>query len=402
MAQKHFSKIKSKIGEFNKNRDTSDTVLKIKAFMKTKKAIAGLIILIMAAVMLTAYLYNKYHKYKDYKILSSIKVESADNSKFVSFGKFVVKYSNDGISYIDGEETVWDEAYEMKSPLIDVCEGYLAIADKNTNDIYIYDEDGRKGKVSVSYPIIKLQVAKQGVVAALQEEKDANYIEAYDIEGNQLISHKTLIDERGYPLNFSLSNDGSDMMVSYLSVNNGTFSNKVVFYDFSKDGDAYENRISGNFEQYEETLVPTVEYVSDDYAIAIGENVISIYDVSGKPKLKKEIKINHQIEKVFMNEEYVGITYAKENNSNTHVIEAYNMKGKKKLSTSTYLNFEQIDFAGENVILYDDLNCELISFAGVKKFQYTFKGTISEIIPLENAREFLLMTNSEIQKIRLK
>ena len=66
------------------------------------------------------------------------------------------------------------------------------------HDIFIYNDKGRQGQVSVSYPIVKLEVAKQGVVAALLEDKTSNYIEVYDKEGKQLVSHKSIIDENGY------------------------------------------------------------------------------------------------------------------------------------------------------------------------------------------------------------
>ena len=38
----------------------------------------------------------------------------------------------------------------MKNPIIDICDSYIAVADKNSNDIYIFDEDGRIGKVKTT------------------------------------------------------------------------------------------------------------------------------------------------------------------------------------------------------------------------------------------------------------
>jgi hypothetical protein len=354
-------------------------------------------------ILLALFLYNRYHKYNKYSVISSVKMKSTENSQFVPFGDFVVKYSNDGISYINGEEVCWDVAYEMKAPIVDVCGDYLAIADKNTNDIIVFNEDGKCGTITVSYPIVQLEIASQGVVAALQEEQNANYIEAYDLEGNQLISHKTLIDENGYPLNFSLSEDGLQMMVSYLAVNNGVFKNKVVFYDFSEDGKNKENMISAQFDDYGENVVPRVSFVSGSKAVAIGEHVISIFDVDGStPSLNENIEIKHQIDKVFMNEDYVGITYAEEKGSTQSKIEVYSMSGKQVMSTSTKQSFQKIGLVDDNVLLYDDLTCKIISFYGVEKFGYTFKGEISSMIPLKQSQEFLLITNSEIQKIQIK
>ncbi len=391
-----------KVRAIRRYRITSDWWQRLKALLKRRKAVTALVVVILLAVILISYLFNRYYKYDHYKVISSIKNESTENSKYVPFGNFVVKYSNDGISYIDGSETKWNAAHEMKAPVVDVCGDYLAIADKNTNDVYIYDTKGEKGLVTVSYPITKLEVAAQGVVAVMEEEKDANYIEAYDIVGKKLISHKTLIDENGYPLDFSLSDDGRQLMVSYLSVKNGAFNNEVVFYDFSEKGAKYDNRVSARFDQYGENLVPSVSIISEDYAAAIGENVISIYDISKKPELKDDIEVEHHIEKVFMNDEYLGVAYHTQDKNNPYAIDVYRINGKKETTIRTSLNFENADFAGRQVLLYDDLNCRLIAFNGVEKFRYTFKGDIRAMMPLKDEREFILITNSKIQKIRLK
>ena len=391
-----------KLKVINRNGEMSNRGLWLHSLKNNKKALMVLGFVFVLLILLALFLYNRFYKYDHYSVLSSVKLKSTEKSKFVSFGNFVVKYSNDGISYIDGEEVRWDEAYEMKAPIVDVCDEYLAIADKNTNDIYIYDEDGRCGNVTVNYPIVQVEISSQGVVAALEEEQNANYIEAYDMEGNQLISHKTIIDENGYPLNFSLSEDGEKMMVSYLAVNNGVFHNKVVFYDFSEDGEEYKNRIAASFEDYEETVVPKVSFVSSSKAVAVGEDVISIYDVGKTPKLSKSIDVKHQIQKVFMNEDYVGITYLEGKGDSKSRIEVYNMNGTQVMSSSTSQTFQKIDFVDDNVLIYDDLNCKMISFYGVEKFTYTFNGEISSIIPLPQSREFLLITNAEIQKIRIK
>ncbi len=391
-----------KLKVIDRNRRTSGNGWSLKSLKNDRKAliIIGLIVLIL--ILFALFLYNRYRTYNQYSVLSSVKMKSTENSKFIPFGKFVVKYSNDGISYIDGEEVKWDVAYEMKAPIVDVCGDYIAIADKNTNEIMVFDEDGKCGTISVNYPIIQLEIASQGVVAALQEEQNANYIEAYDVEGTQLISHKTLIDENGYPLSFSLSDDGLQMMVSYLAVKNGVFDNKIVFYDFSEDGKDYENRISAQFDDYGEEVVPRVAFVSDSKAVAIGENSISIFDVNHKPSLNEQVEVKHSIDKVFMNEDYVGITYSEEKGSAQNKIQVYNMSGKQVMSTSTKQSFHTVNLVEDNVLIYDDLTCKIISFYGVEKFSYTFKGEISSMIPLKQSKEFLLITNSEIQKILIK
>ncbi|WP_302626332.1 DUF5711 family protein [uncultured Eubacterium sp.] len=374
----------------------------MKSFLKETKVKIVIGLVILAFIVAGIYLFERYRSYDKFKVLDSLKVESGADSKYEAFGEFIVKYSSDGISYIDGEETIWDEAFEMKTPIVDICDKYIAVADKNTNDIYIYNEDGKVGKASTSYPIIKIQVASQGVVAALLEDKNANYIEVFDKEGSKLVSHKTLINENGYPLNFSLSDKGTKMIVSYITIHSGVMSNKVLFYNFSNVGKSSSDRMVGEFNQYKETLVPMVQFISENDAIAIGENLLSIYSMKEKPSLKEEIKFKDEIQKVFYSDKYIGFVFKNTNNKNPYRIEAYNLSGHRIMKKEVNIQCDKVSFSGDNILMYDDMNCKIISFKGVEKFNYTFKAQINSIIPVDGKRTFLFMNNSKIQKVRLK
>lgn len=398
VAQKYLRKFR----RLKREGQSSGIVLGIRATLK-KTSIRWIIAVLVVAILVSGiYLYNKYSTYKDYSVIKSTKIESGAGSKYIPFGDFVVRYSSDGISYFDEKETIWDEAYEMKAPVVDVCGSYLAICDKNTNDIYLYNESGKQGKITTSYPIIKLEVAEQGVVTALLEDKNANYIEVYDKSGKRLVSHKTLIDENGYPLNFSLSDDGTKMLVSYLTINNGIINNKILFYNFSKAGKNASDRVVGSFGQYKETIVPLVQFVSNNYAIAVGENILSIYKMKSKPSIQKEVSFKDEIQKVFYSEDYVGIVFKNTDSKKPCRVEVYNLHGNRVMKSDLDMEFDTIKFVDKNVIMYNDMNCQIISFKGVKKFEHNFKEEITDIIPTGGSRTYLLMTNSVIEKIRLK
>lgn len=359
-------------------------------------------LLVVAVVAAGVLIYKHYSSYDDYKVLNSIKVDSSSNSKYLSYQDFVVKYSGDGISYIDSDGTVWDESYQMKTPIVDICDDYIAVADKNSNNIFVYNEDGKQGKITTSFPIIKVEVANQGVVAALLEDKDANYIEVFDKEGNKLVSHKTLLDENGYPLDFSISDDGEKMVVSYVTVHNGAMGNRVVFFNFSSAGKNSSDKIVGEHKQYEEVLVPMVKFLSNSEVVAVGENILSIYKIKDKSELTEEIKIKDEIQKVFYSEKYVGFILENNNSRNPYRIEVYDLNGNRKMKTEIKMDYDTVEFSGNNVLMYDDMNCRIISFSGVEKFKTTFKGEMNGIVPVDGSRTFLFMTRAKIQKVKLK
>ena len=350
--------------ESEKSREDKSRNLKIKVIT---------IIGIVCALLLAIYLFCVYRTYNNYKVRKTIKIETGTNSQYQAFGEFVVKYSNDGISYINGTET-----------------------------IYIFNKKGKVGEVNTSYPIIKIEVAQQGVVAALLEEASANYIELYDKEGNLIVSHKSLLSENGFPLSFSISNDGEKMMTSYLSIKEGSTENQVIFYNFSNVGKDEVDRVVGTFNQYGETIVPAVYFVSNEDAIAIGDNVLTIYKMKEKPTIRKEIKFDKEIQKVFYNEKYVGLIFENSKGDTPCKMEVYSLSGEKIMSKEIEMNLDHVKFAGKNVLMYDDVTCELISLKGVVKFKHVFTKQLDAIVPMESTNTFLLMTKNKIEEISLR
>lgn len=383
----------------NQQRDYMKALKKHKA-MKIRIII---IVIIMTAIAIAGVTtYRRTVQYDSYRTEKSLDIDDGAGSKYVPYGQFFVRYGLDGISYLNGNETVWSQAYEMSNPMVDVCESYVAVADKGKNTIYIFDEAGKRGVVTTSYPILRIEVANQGVVAALLEEDTANYIEVYDKEGEPLISHKTLLGGSGYPLSFSLSNDGTKMVVSYVSVNSGIMESSVLFYNFSGVGQNEVDRMVGGFNHYESTIIPTVKFLDNNIAVAVGDDIVSIYKMREKPSLEKEIKISDEIKKIFYNEKYIGFVYDNTKDKNPYRVEVYSTNGAKVMDRTIDMEFDIIKLSGKNILVYDDMSCKIIAFNGNQRFDYRFKEAISDIMPTEKFREYLVITNNTVKKIKIK
>ena len=100
---------------------------------------------------------------------------------FEEFQGNILKYSNDGALYTDTyNERIWNQTYEMKEPMADVCEDYVALADKGGTEIYIMNQAGMQGKIETPMNISRISVANQCVVAVWMESDGENYIRMYD------------------------------------------------------------------------------------------------------------------------------------------------------------------------------------------------------------------------------
>ena len=89
------------------------------------------------------------------------------------------------------------------------------IADQGGTSMVIVDEEGQTGSVTTSYNIVKARVAKQGVVAAILDGGEDTWINFYAADGSMIAENQTRVDEPGYPLDLSVSEDGLLIMVTY-------------------------------------------------------------------------------------------------------------------------------------------------------------------------------------------
>ena len=63
----------------------------------------------------------------------------------------MLRYSEDGLAYLNGSETYWNQAFQMKQPLVDVNGEYVAVADQKGNIVYICNTESQQGQVEWMY-----------------------------------------------------------------------------------------------------------------------------------------------------------------------------------------------------------------------------------------------------------
>ncbi len=113
--------------------------------------------------------------------------------------------------------------------------------------------------------------------------------------------------EMGILLILAFQMMGQKLIASYLYVSGEKIKTNVVFYNFSDVGQNETQRIVGGFNHYNDTIVGDVKFYGNTTAIAIGENIISIYNINEYPNLVKEITIDNEIQKVIFSDKYIGL-----------------------------------------------------------------------------------------------
>lgn len=373
---------------------------------RKKRIFIGVAILIVL-IFIAIYVYSRRLSnkiYTDYSVANTIKMEEMNSQtsvEYLPYGSGVVRYSGDGISYYSGGKEVWNKAIDMTSLVVDICGDYIVMAERNSNEIFLFDKGGNQSNIVASYPIVSVEVSRQGVVAATLDDGNVNYIEMTDKEGTRIASGQTVITGDGYPVDISIANDGTRLVSSYLAVSNGSTQSKVVFYNFSSVGQNEIDRIVGGFNQYKTTLVPDVEFINNTTAVAFGDNMFSIYHIDEKPELTYEEEFNDKIDMVFHSSKYIGFIFESNDSSYSQVLEVYNTSGKKVFSKTLDFKFNNISFVGENVVMNDESTCRMYSFSGTERFNTTFDKNIVKLVPIKD-NKFVIISDSDIEEIELK
>jgi hypothetical protein len=364
-------------------------------------AVIGVIV-IAIAVVLVMRLIDGY-VFTSYSVTGSLNREDIESSGYIAYGDGYIRYSNDGAAYYTAKgKALWNQTYSMQKPQVKICEDCVAIGDINGNTIYIFNKNGNIGKVDTSLVISQIEVVANGAVAAVLEDNEANYINMYDKEGNKIYSVKTTLAGDGYPLDISISNDSAKLIASYVYVSGEEIKTNVVFYNFSEVGQNETERVVGGFNHYNDVLVGDVQFLSNNIAVAVGENVISIYKIKEYPSLEKEIQIDNTIDRVFFGTDYIGLVLDNSDSGELYKMVVYNFSGSKVCEAEFGTQVDNIQFDGSSVVMNNSTSFSVFNLKGKNVANMSFDMPASKVLPTGTRGEYILINTKYIQNIKLK
>lgn len=368
---------------------------------KNRKIYISVAVVVLAALIMIIVhkIYDRNRTFDSYKVEYTMEISDGVDNEFYPYKTGVLKYSSDGMAYIDGGKEIWNQGFEIKNPVMDICGDYVAIAEEDSNDINIYNASGEAYKVSASYPVKNLEVSRQGVVAAVLADETANYIEVIAKDGTQIAIGRTVLQGDGYPVDISISEDATKVAAAYLAVTSGEIQSKIVFYNYSEVGKNETDRIVGGFNDFEDSLIPDIEFINENTVAAIGDNIIAIYSIDETPSEVARIKVKNEIQSVVYDDKYIALI-VKNDESGKNMLQVYDLTGKKVLSQEEEFAYSGIKMSDGNIIMYNDTECKVVSVAGVTKFKYNFTMGITSIVPV-SGEEFIFISGKNVQKILL-
>lgn len=361
-------------------------------------------IVLVAAVGVTGWFYYRQnYQFTGYEVVWEEDLPEGSLVGYETFGSNVLKYTKDGASYMDNRgRLIWNESYEMKSPVASVNGDYAVVADKQGNSIYIYSKDGFQGKATTVLPVSKVTVSGTGIVAAVLEESASSYINFFRKDGTVLdVAVKTNMGGDGYPLDIALSRDGTQLICSYVHIQKGEVKSRVVFYDFSEVGKNVPNRLVGGFDEpFANTLVARVQYLGEPYSCAFSGNGLTFFSSKNlaSPEQIKQVEVEEEIECIFYSDDYAGMIVKNYNSDSASRMELYKKNGELVMKKEFTYDYTQVDIDGNMIIMYNDDSCKVFNLAGAERFSGEFDFPVLKIRQKTGLSNTLIVTGPQTMK----
>ena len=389
----------------NGSEETQEHNKLVQREISRRKKMVFFAVLIVAAVAGIAIYVMLHKEYKGYKVVKSAETNYENTASYVQFAGNLLKYTPDGVSYINANgDTVWSAGINMLMPMAVTSGDYAVIADMSGNSVCVFNTSGQVSNLTMPYAICDVDVASQGAFAVMLESDKTNYVNLYDKNGNAVYEMQTTLDKSGYPLDMTISDDGRKLFTSYINIAGNSVQDNLAAYNFGDVGqNSNADRMVGGY-MFENEVVPKVEFIENDTVATFGTKTISIYDMKEKPSFKTDIKFENEIRSVFYNKDYIGVIQDNQEETSEHMykVQVYDLKGNKKFDDYIDFPYSNVYAADKEIIISGGNNCLIYRKDGSVKFDGTLSGNINSIVPSGNHLEYIVVYDTVTETIKLK
>lgn len=387
----------------DKNQKSMDS--RIARYRHLKIYTVLIVLAILAVLLFVFYISWKRKVYVDYEVLQQIEWTKSSDARCRNLSGMLFTYSNDGMSCADTKgKVIWNQTYEMQNPIIRTCKKTVAVGDYNGRSIYISNTQENLGVVETTMPIRDFSVSSNGIVAAVLDDSTVTEISLFSSTGESgkpLASFKTTMSKSGYPVAIDISDDGTQVAVSYIKAENGALSSSIGFYNFDAVGQNYtDNLVSGY--GYTDAVVPLIQFMDNDTVFAVADNRLMFFKGRQKPESISETLISEEIQSIFYDENHVGLVFFNSTGETTYRMEIYDTNAKKTGEIAFNTDYTDIVFDAKSIIIRNDSECVIYDWDNRLKFEGTFTERVLCLLPIGNISRYTLVTDKEIQLIELQ
>ena len=380
--------------EFNKKRAGHE----VSKMMWVAIGILAFVLLVCVFfVVFRVFFINK--EYVQATEVSSTEFFISTGSEVQRFGNNFIVYNSDGIKCVNYKgEQVWNEAFQMQKPLVDIAGDIVAVADYNGGTIFVMDEKNVLGKIDTGMPIRKFKASGNGYIMAVLDGTNNTPIYVYNTSGDEMLFFNTTMKGFGYPLEIAISQNGMIGAVSYLNVDKGSFYSTVGFYNFGEVGQNYQDNLVSSY-IYQGALVPEIRFAGNSKAVAVADNRIMFYNGDQMPRSAGEALLSEKILSLYEDDKYVVLFYDSDNSEHKYKAEIYDYDAQLKDKMYFDIDYTDVFFDNNRIVLYNNEEVLIHIIGGKDKFMGSFDDAILALIPTSSPKRFIQVTTNDIKTI---
>ncbi|MEG1442415.1 MAG: DUF5711 family protein, partial [Oscillospiraceae bacterium] len=211
------------------------------------------------------------------KELSESSLESGGAYSQYTYGDDVLLLSNKGLTAIDRSgKKKWKVEAQLTSPLIDIDEKYILIADLDGNNYTATYKDGKiQHEFKVQNDIISAKVNKSGNTAIATEE--AGYKGMVSVFNNRGDNIYTWHSGEGYIVDVDISDNSRYLAVSQMMSDGDEVYSRIQFIDIFR-GEIVSTAFC------ESALVANITFDKNDDVVAVSDKNVVGYTKKGKQR----------------------------------------------------------------------------------------------------------------------
>lgn len=175
----------------------------------------------------------------------------------------------------------------------------------------------------------------------------------------------------------------------------------VAFYNFGEVGQNETDNLVGGYD-YLDTVVPCVQFLNNDSAFAISDDRLVFFSGAEKPVNTATRFLEEEVQSIHHGDGYVGLVFINQSGESAYRLDVYNASGDKVQSLFFDMDYTDIFFNKDQIVIYNDSECQICNIRGADRFLGNFEKSISLLIPTSSAYRYTAVTSDSVDTIELK
>lgn len=335
--------------------------------------------------------------FSEYEVQASIENIYSEETRYLPYINGYLHYDRDGAEAVGSKgELLWNISYNMKKPIASINKNYAVVADMGGSEAYIFDESGERKKVAASDAVQEVEVSENGIIAVRIKNQTTDGISVIGADGTKYVDIITNEQKDGFPVDMTLSKDGTRLATLYFIIEDGIVKSQFSFYNFSRVGQNYVDKLVGLYK--DDRLAVSTEFIGANHFAIFFEDGIKIYSFKELPEELTEIKPDGQIKSIFFDDGYVGVITS--GKKMAYAVKLYTLDGKNVFDAETELEYTAVEMENGEIVLYNAQKIQVWDIAGSMRYEGVLGTDIELVVPIGNFN-YVILSKNKMENIRL-